>query len=212
MKEAVDKLMDKREKQFNNGNYGLIVITDGEANNEADWLVNSKLARDRGRLSYIDEIKSRGIKISAIGVSMDKAHTLATEVPYRSAEDPESFARAVKESVSEVSISSAAKTFEGSGFDGDISGFPSEVALAVVEAISTVQNHPIGTKPKPKPVAAPPVATAQAPASTAPAADTQTGTQQSAQPAHTHGGHGLFLVLLLVGVVVLVFFASIFFR
>jgi hypothetical protein len=147
MKEGADKLMDRRKAQFNNGTYGLIVITDGEANGEPHWYVNSKLAREKGYMSYVEEIMSRGIRLTAIGVSMDSEHTLAKEVSYRSADDPESFLRAMKESVSEVSITSAVQTFEGSGFDGDISGIPVEVASAIIAGISQVQNHPIGTKP-----------------------------------------------------------------
>jgi hypothetical protein len=153
IKAAADALLKKREQQYNNGNYGLIVITDGEANNEPEWLVNSRLARELKHISYIDQIKSRGIKITAIGVSMDKNHTLANEVSYRSVNDPESFDKAVKEAVSEMSINDAATTFEGSGFDGDISGLSTEVALAIVQTISTPLNHPIGEKPKPKPAA-----------------------------------------------------------
>lgn len=212
MKIAADRLMQEREKQYNNGNYGLIVITDGEANGEPEWYVNSELARHLGQISYIDEIKSRSIRMSAIGVSMDKTHTLATEVSYRSADDPESFTRAVKESVSEVSVNSAAKTFEGSGFDGDISGLPVEVASAIVTAISTVQNHPIGTRPKPKlkPVVVPSAAVAQAPA-----AANQTNAQQPAQPAADPGsivGKVLLVFLAIVAFVVVIGVLSSIFR
>lgn len=136
MKVGADKLLQVREKQHNYGSYRLLVVTDGEANNERGSLVDN----------YTKDIISRGITVDVIGVMMKAKHTLATKVhSYRSANDPASFTKAVQEVFSEISVKDKS-VFEGSEFD-DLSGISPEVAMVIIETLSKTGNHPIGEKP-----------------------------------------------------------------
>ncbi|MBN2589403.1 MAG: VWA domain-containing protein [Sedimentisphaerales bacterium] len=135
MKVGADRLLKEREKQFNYGSYRLLVVTDGEANNERPNLVDD----------YTKEIMSRGITLDAIGVSMANKHTLATKVhSYRSAKDPESFTRAVREVFAE--ISSEKNDVAGEDAFALIAGIPTEVAAGMISALSNTGNNPIGER------------------------------------------------------------------
>jgi len=139
MKAGADALLVKREQQHNYGSYKLLVLTDGEAGDKN--LVEK----------YTPDIVARGITLDVIGVKMAKKHTLANYAhSYRAANDPEALKQAIKEVLTEKSVLDKS-VFEGSGFDGDISGISPEIAMVVIEALSNSGNHPIGTKPKPKP-------------------------------------------------------------
>ena len=111
-------------------------MTDGEANNEKPNLVDD----------YTKDIISRGITLDAIGVAMQARHTLATKVDsYRSANDPASFTRAVREVFAEISTEKSNVAGEDA-FDL-ISGIPTEVATGMLSALSKTGNYPIGERP-----------------------------------------------------------------
>ena len=136
MKVGADRLLKEREKQYNYGSYRLLVVTDGEANNERPNLVDD----------YTKDIISRGITLDAIGVAMQARHTLATKVhSYRSANDPASFTRAVREVFAEISTDKSNVAGEDA-FDL-ISGIPIEVATGMLSALSKTGNYPIGERP-----------------------------------------------------------------
>lgn len=86
---ASDELLTLRSKKIY-GTYRLIVVTDGEASDQA--LLDQ----------YLPDILSRGILIDAIGVDMRSDHSLATKVhSYRRADDQDSLANAIQEIMAE---------------------------------------------------------------------------------------------------------------
>ena len=98
MREGADALLQLREKQIY-GNYRLLIVTDGEAN-------------DAKLLSlYLPDVLSRGLMVDAIGVDMKQNHSLATRVhSYRRADDAQALSQAVQEVFAEKADSSGANS------------------------------------------------------------------------------------------------------
>ena len=133
MKIGADSLLELREQQ-RYGTYKLLIVTDGEANDEE--LV--------GR--YLPDILSRGIVVDVIGVDMDQNHSLATAVhTYRSADDPVSLQQAVADVVLGESTADASDAGESDFVL--LAGLPDEVAVAALEALAEPGNQPIGENP-----------------------------------------------------------------
>src|SRR5262245_13600114 len=170
IKKGADRLLEERAKQSGYGTFRLIIVTDGEADDQREV--------DR----YTPEVIARGITVDAIGVAMNERHTLAIRVhSYRSANDPASLKRAVAEAFGEIggrgNDSVTAETF------AEIESIPAEAAQAMIQALSSSGNHPIGERPpvkreqsqttsKPQTASAPaspPVTTPASPATPAPA-------------------------------------------
>jgi len=172
LKLGADRLLDERAKQFGYGTYRLLVVTDGEAQDQN--LV------DR----YAPDVMSRGITLDVIGVGMRTDHTLATRVhSYRRANDPEALQRAVAEVLAEVSRPKNDQAM-GEGFDL-IAPIPVEVASAAITALATSGNHPIGERPR----AAAPAAPAGEPTQATSAASPQAPSTSPPAPAGpTRGG------------------------
>ncbi len=85
IREGADALLKMREKQIF-GNYRLLIVTDGEANDA------------RLLAAYLPDVLSRGIIVDAIGVDMKQDHSLATQVhSYRRADDQAALQKAVEE-------------------------------------------------------------------------------------------------------------------
>ena len=134
IKKGADCLLKQRKKQFGYGSFRLLVITDGEA--DLGQRVDER----------VQEILSRGIIVDAIGVGMDKNHTLATKVnSYRKGNDPESLTRAIKQTFAEIeqkgSTSNINEDFQL------LQGLDSNVAAQAITVLSVLQNQPIGEKP-----------------------------------------------------------------
>ena len=117
------------------GDYRLLIVTDGEAND--GWLV------DR----YLPEILSRGITVDVIGVDMATEHSLATRVDsYRRADDPQSLTQAIQESLAET-------TMDGNDPDESaefelLQGLPDELVVAAIDALCRNNDLPIGERPQ----------------------------------------------------------------
>lgn len=131
MKVGADALLSLRDKE-KYGNYRLLVVTDGEANDAS--LVEA----------YLPDILSRGITVDVIGVNMDSDHSLATKVSsYRRADDANSLTSAIAQVFAETSD-------KGNDGDGDfqmLSGIPVELASSALKALSESRNQPIGEAP-----------------------------------------------------------------
>lgn len=131
LKIGADELLKARAKDHY-GEYRLLVVTDGEAN-DGELLEH-----------YLPDILSRGLQVDAIGVDMREDHSLATKVhSYRRADDPESLTRAVKEVFAET----------GGGNEDDtlvdfssLEGLPDDVAAAALAALADTGNQPIGVR------------------------------------------------------------------
>lgn len=143
LKKGADRLLQERAKQFGYGTFRLLVVTDGEAEDQ-------KLV-DR----YTPELIARGIKVDVIGVAMNQRHTLATKVhSYRSANDPASLKQALAEVFGEIGGRSDDAT--SAAVFQEIASIPNEVAVGMIQALSSSGNHPIGEKPQVAPAAAAP--------------------------------------------------------
>jgi hypothetical protein len=152
MKMGADCLLQARKAQFGYGSYRLLVVTDGEANSEPAGLV------DR----YTPDIMSRGITVDAIGVRMAQRHTLATKVhTYRRADDPASLKQAIAEVFAEVAKPVDDKT--GEDVYQALLPIPDEAAAAMIKALSSPGDDPIGeARRAPPPRSEPPAAGAAA--------------------------------------------------
>lgn len=133
IKYGADRLLEERKKQFGYGTYRLLVVTDGEANDQN--LVER----------YTPDVISRGIIMDVIGVGMDTRHTLATKAhSYRSANDPAALKQAIQAVFAE--LGAGAKDTAGDDAFAVIAPLPLEVAQAALQALATSGNEPIGAR------------------------------------------------------------------
>jgi hypothetical protein len=134
MKIGADRLLEQRQNQYGYGTYRLLVVTDGEAEH----------ARTVNR--YTADIIARGITVDVIGVNMKKDHTLATRVhSYRRADDPAALRTAIAEVFAEVASTNASDDADTETF-ATIAPLPNEIATAMLQALATSGNEPIGTQ------------------------------------------------------------------
>lgn len=130
MKIGADKLLQLRKDGDRGGTYNLIIVTDGEAND------------DRKVDRYLPEILSRGLIVKAIGLDMAKTHSLATKVnEYTNANDPDALTSSLKKYVAEVNFED--KNLQEEVFE-EIKGLPNDVAFSVIQKLTDQPNHPIG--------------------------------------------------------------------
>jgi hypothetical protein len=194
IKKAADRLLEERAKEFGYGTYRLLVVTDGEAQDQN--LV------DR----YTPEVIARGITVDVIGVAMRQSHTLATKVhSYRSANDPAALNQALSEIFAEVR-STGRDAAESEAF-ALIAPLPDKIASAMIRAVANTPNQPIGQRPKtvavPRPTPAAqnitPTATPQSKAapSTAPPAK-QPGPSNGANTVRRRSNWGTIAIIIVV--------------
>lgn len=136
IKRAADRLLEQRGRQLGYGTFRLLIVSDGEAQDQA--LVNR----------YTPEVMSRGITVDVIGVAMGRRHTLATQVhSYRSANDAEALRQALREVLAEVG--GAANDVADADSFAVLEPVPTEVAEAALQALALSGNQPIGERPRP---------------------------------------------------------------
>ena len=130
MKIGADRLLEERARLFGYGTFRLLVVTDGEA--EDQELV------DR----FTPDVMSRGITLDVIGVGMRGAHTLARRVhSYRAANDPAALRQALAEVLAEVGGGDNEASEDAFAV---IAPLPAELAAAALRALSVFRNQPIG--------------------------------------------------------------------
>ena len=148
LKVAADALLQLRQKQMY-GEYRLLVITDGEAN-DAD-LLNA----------YLPDILSRGFAMDVIGVDMAANHSLSDRAhSYRRADDARSFEKAIEEVFAE---SSSTSDDQGATDFANISDLPDELAKEALAALATPKNQSIAIHTLPPSVDGSPFPQATAP-------------------------------------------------
>lgn len=131
IKKGGDRLLQQRARQHGYGTYRLLIVTDGEAQDQD--LV------DR----YFPELIARGITTDVIGVDMETTHTLATRAhSYRRADDPASLKRAVAEVFAEVADTGSDTA--GEEAFAEVASLPDEMAVDMLNALSASGNQPIG--------------------------------------------------------------------
>ncbi len=183
LKKGADALLTQREKQRGYGTFRLLVVTDGEATDQP--LV------DR----YLPDVLTRGITVDVIGVDMKSDLALATRVhAYRRANNPKELTEAVSSAFAE--IGSSKKDDIGTDAFAALEAIPDDVAKAMLGALATSGNHPIGERP-PAPATAP-TENASTPARAAPPP-----VRAPAAPSKNSGGGGwmMFLIVVVLGVV-----------
>lgn len=138
IKTGADALLTKRDEQLGYGSYRLLVVTDGEADAGFERVYVEE---------YPPEVLARGITLDTIGVNMNSRHTLATlSHSYATADNPKELTRALREVFAEVS--------QQPGDDASDDAFavlaplPDEMAMAMLEALCSSGNHPIGEEPR----------------------------------------------------------------
>ena len=152
IKMAADRLLEARSKQHDYGTYRLLVVTDGEANDELPSVVSllekwkEEHSKDKGLDNVslvVKDVLSRGLRVDVIGVAMSSTHTLATKVhSYRSANSPEQLLKAVREVFAE-SLSKGGDATEDQKMYDEVGGLANEVGLAMTVAATKMPNHPI---------------------------------------------------------------------
>lgn len=132
MRIGANRLLEQREKQYNYGNYRLLIVTDGEAQDQA------KIEQ------YTPEILNRQIRVDVIGVDMKTDHKLATDADsYRRADNPGELVAAVSQILAETGGT-------GTDIDGEdafeyIAPLSSEVALDLIQRITTPPSNAVIT-------------------------------------------------------------------
>lgn len=130
MKTAADALLELRAQE-RYGNYRLLIITDGEANDED--LMNQ----------HLPDIMSRSIEVDVIGVDMANDHSLATRVHnYRRADNAASLTQAIEESLAETNPDPNDAN-EQAEFEL-LQAWPDQLAVAAIQTLSTNNDAPIG--------------------------------------------------------------------
>jgi uncharacterized protein YegL len=131
IKKGADRLLLERKKQMGYGTYRLLIVTDGEAQDK-------KLME-----AYTPDVMAKGIIMDVIGVNMGMNHTLARKVnSYRRADDPASLKKAIADVFAEVSVSGQDSVSKN--VFQDIAPIPDEVAGAMIKALATINNDPVG--------------------------------------------------------------------
>lgn len=207
IKQAADRLLTERARHLGYGTYRLLIVSDGEAQDQE--LVNR----------YTPEVMARGITVDVIGVAMQRRHTLATRVhSYRGADNAEALRRALTDVLAEVG-GTQKDLAEGEAFEL-LAPIPNEMAMAALQALSRVANQPIGergtsteTTPdtRPAPQATPPSSSLPTPPTATPRASpsppTSTPTSIPSAPASPRAVPGSWINLMCTGSIALAFLA-----
>ena len=128
MRDGADALLRLRDKQIY-GNYRLLIVTDGEAN-------DAKMLN-----LYLPDVLSRGLLVDAIGVDMKREHSLATRVhSYRRADDDAALSKAIEEVFAEKVDSSAANSNADFAL---LQALDDSTAKEALNALSKPNNTPI---------------------------------------------------------------------
>jgi hypothetical protein len=118
--------------------------------------------------------------VDVIGVAMNQRHTLATKVhSYRSANDPASLKRAMAEVFGE--IGGLGNDVTGAEAFAELNPIPNEIAQAMIQALSSSGNQPIGERPRPNQPAAAPAQTPSSQAGPSPQASSPPIAHRSVQ-------------------------------
>lgn len=137
MKLAADALLEQRDKQLGYGTYRLLIVTDGEAGDP------KKVER------FAPDILRRNITMDVIGVAMQNDHQLKQMAnSYRRADDPKSLETAISEVLAEVPSSGGDAAYE-EAFEL-LQGIDGNMAQAMIQGLTSVDNAPIGSVPTPR--------------------------------------------------------------
>ncbi len=173
---GANRLLEERAKQYNYGNYRLLIVTDGEASDAAQVEY------------YTPEILNRQIRVDVIGVDMETDHMLAKVVDsYRRADNPGALVAAVSEILAETG--DTVTDADGEDAFEYIAPLSSEIAADLIQRLTTPpSNTAIAVNRM----------TAPAPQTTTP--PKQTSTPQGPDPEN-RGTSWLVILLIVVAVI-----------
>lgn len=128
MRIGANRLLEQREKQYNYGNYRLLIVTDGVANDEA------KVAQ------YTPEIIDKQIRVDVIGVDMQTDHLLAKDADsYRRADNPGALVAAVSQILAETG-GTGTDTGGEDAFE-DIAPLSDEIASDLIQRLTNPPSN-----------------------------------------------------------------------
>lgn len=145
MKDGADRLLQERAKQLNVGSYKLLVVTDGQA--QDDELNKDGTWRDGTfKPGYLKDIINRGIVVDAIGLAMSEDHKLKNQINgfYSKGEDPATLQQGLNKAVAEVGFSG--KDSGGEEFFAELNQMPEVFVKATITGLTELPNHPIGER------------------------------------------------------------------
>lgn len=123
MRIGTNRLLEQREKQYNYGNYRLLIVTDGVAQDQ------EKVAQ------YTPEILDRQIRVDVIGVDMQTDHLLAKDADsYRRADNPGELVAAVTQILAETG--GTGTDLDGEQAFEDIAPLSEDIALDLIQRIT----------------------------------------------------------------------------
>ena len=137
--------INKRQKRGNVGSYKLLVVSDGEAGDQV--LNRASQHRDGSpKPGVLEDVKSRGIIIDAIGLDMQKDHPLSKEIngKYMRGDDPASLAKAIQSAVAEVGFAGPKDASE-EAFQ-IVQELPETFTTSALKGLTIFANQPIGEK------------------------------------------------------------------
>lgn len=142
------QLLAERQKNLNVGFYKMIVVTDGQANdNDAPLNNDSRFPTGEFKPGVLKDIISRGIIVDTIALEMSSAHSLKTSINglYMNGNDPATIEQSLKRAVAEVGFN---------GNDGltndafkEIGELPEVFVRDSLKGLTEFRNQPIGELP-----------------------------------------------------------------
>ena len=152
LRAGATRLLEERERMDNKGNFKILVVTDGVANDDA---LNRDSRFDNGtiRPGVLQDVMQRNVVVDAIGLDMQSDHPLKTIIngSYMAGDDPSSLKQSLRQAVAEVKMDG--KDTDADAFS-EINDIPDVLIMCALRGLTTFQNHPIGEKPPEKVVRA----------------------------------------------------------
>ena len=174
MRIGANRLLEQREKQYNYGNYRLLIVTDGVAQDE------EKVAQ------YTPEILDRQIRVDVIGVDMQTDHLLAKDADsYRRADNPGELVAAVTQILAETG--GTGTDLDGEDAFEDIAPLSEAIALDLIKRITMPPSNAAITTTMVR---------------TTPSTQQKPSTQSPQQPVQQSGGNNN--VWLLIGLIAVI--------
>lgn len=141
---GADELLKQREKNGNSGYYKLVVVTDGEAQDE-NLNFSKNLNNGQIQLGCLQDIISRGIVVDTIALDMSQNHSLKKYIngKYMSGDNQESLTNSLKKSVAE--IGTPGQDNLSNEIFSELNQMDDTFLFSVLKSLTITENHPIGT-------------------------------------------------------------------
>ena len=136
IKIGADRLMAERQQQLGYGDYRLLVVTDGEEQENQELIEQ-----------YPPEVRARGLTLDVIGVGIGQNHALRKFAhTFRGADNPSQLEQALREVLAER-VDPNDHGQDGTDAYALIAGLDPGVAQAMLVALGKLPNYQIGEQP-----------------------------------------------------------------